>query len=63
MLGFETLTLAPIHSKLIALDLLTEAEITYLNTYHKRVLTEIGPHLPENCLNWLVAACEDIKVL
>ena len=63
MLGFETLTLAPIHSKLIALDLLTEAEITYLNTYHKRVLAEIGPHLPENCLNWLVAACEDIKVL
>ncbi len=60
MLGFETLTLAPIHRKLINLGLLTKEETHYINTYHKRILEEIGPNLPKNCLNWLITACEEI---
>ncbi|HEX3954087.1 MAG TPA: aminopeptidase P family protein, partial [Stellaceae bacterium] len=45
MLCFETLTLAPIDRTLIARDLLTPAEITWLNTYHARVRDVIAPQV------------------
>jgi len=45
MLGFETLTLAPIDRSLIAVELLTEDERAWLDGYHARVRAEIGVRL------------------
>lgn len=57
MLDFETLTLAPIDRRAIALDLLTREEWAWINDYHARVLDEIGPELDIEARNWLIAAC------
>ncbi len=56
-LEFETITLAPFDRALIAPALLTEAERHWLNTYHARVLAEVGPNLPAAAQGWLAAAC------
>jgi len=57
MMGFETLTLAPIHRDLIDTDLLSRAERDYVNEYHARVLKEIGPKFEGEILAWLEKAC------
>ena len=57
MLGFETLTFAPIDRNLIDLDLLTEAERRWVDDYHARVLEVVGPQLKGEDLAWLKAAC------
>ncbi len=56
MQGFETLTLAPIDRTLIEPDLLTADEVTWLDTYHARVRTEIGPLLDADAKTWLERA-------
>ncbi len=53
MLGFETLTLAPIDRDLIDVALLSNDERDWLNRYHARVLAEIGPALDDETRNWL----------
>ncbi|MDB5452524.1 MAG: metallopeptidase family protein [Caulobacteraceae bacterium] len=53
MLGFETLTLAPIDRRLVAVDLLTDEERAQLDAYHARVLAVIGPQLPADARTWL----------
>jgi Xaa-Pro aminopeptidase len=57
-LRFETLTLAPFDTTLIDVALLTPAERTWLNTYHARVLADVGPHLSGSAKTWLEAACQ-----
>lgn len=57
MLGFETLTLAPIDRKLIAVPLLTAEERAQLDAYHARVLAEIGPQLGADASAWLEQVC------
>lgn len=57
MLGFETLTYAPLHKGLIDLSLLTAAEVTWVNDYHARVLKLIGPQLKGDVKTWLESAC------
>ena len=57
MLGFETLTLAPIDRRLIEVSLLSEDERRWLNAYHARVLKEVGDHLDGEELAWLKKAC------
>jgi len=52
-LEFETLTLAPIETRLIELSLLTEAERGWLNAYHARVWQEIGPLVGGEVKDWL----------
>jgi Xaa-Pro aminopeptidase len=42
-LGFETLTLCPIDTTLIDLDLLNSEEKDWLNSYHKKVNSELKP--------------------
>ncbi len=42
MLGFETLTLAPIDRRLVQVDILTAEERDQLNAYHARVLAVVG---------------------
>jgi Xaa-Pro aminopeptidase len=57
MLGFETLTLAPIDRRLIAVELLTPEERAQLDAYHARVLQVVGPNVPEDVRSWLEGAC------
>lgn len=56
MHGFETLTLAPIDTRLVQSDLLTRDELHWLDSYHARVLAEIGPMLDGETLAWLEKA-------
>jgi Xaa-Pro aminopeptidase len=56
MHGFETLTLAPIDRRLILKDMLNGSELDWLNTYHARVLAEIGPRVEGEAHDWLVTA-------
>jgi Xaa-Pro aminopeptidase len=53
MLGFETLTLAPIDRTLIDKKLLTGEERAWLDAYHARVNAVIGPQLPAEARAWL----------
>ena len=57
MMGFETLTLAPIDRRLIQTSLLDETEIQWLDRYHRRVLKTISPHLDARTRAWLEKAC------
>ena len=59
-LEFETLTLAPIDKRLIDVSLLESDERNWLNTYHTRVRTEIGPRLSGEDREWLEAATAEL---
>jgi Xaa-Pro aminopeptidase len=60
MLGFETLTLAPIDRRLVDTAMLTDEERAQLNAYHARVLEEIGPKVPADVAAWLKGACAPV---
>ncbi|MEL6112742.1 MAG: aminopeptidase P family protein [Pseudomonadota bacterium] len=60
MMGFETITLAPINRDLIISDLLTPAERVWLNQYHQRVRDTLTPLLPAEIGAWLAAQTEPI---
>ena len=57
MLGFETLTFAPIERRLVATEMLSAKELGWLNAYHAKVLAKIGPQLALDDRAWLEAAC------
>ncbi len=59
-LCFETLTLAPFDRRLVDASLLTPAERTWIDTYHARVLHEVGPALGPAEATWLAEACAPI---
>ena len=56
MMGFETLTLAPIDRALIDPSLLIPEERQWLDAYHARVLEDIGSLLGEADRKWLAQA-------
>ncbi len=60
MLGFETLTLAPIDLRLVQQDLLTDEETAWLNGYHARVQSELGPLVTPETRVWLEKATAQI---
>jgi len=60
MLGFETLTLAPIDRNLVDLALLDEDEIAWLDAYHARVRETLTPLLDPETQRWLAAVTEPI---
>ncbi|MGI4732515.1 MAG: aminopeptidase P family protein [Janthinobacterium lividum] len=60
MLGFETLTLAPIDRDLIEPALLTPDELGWLDRYHAEVAATIGPVLDDDDRAWLAARCAPI---
>jgi len=60
MMGFETLTLAPINRDLIVAAMLSETELNYVNDYHARVWAEIGPSVAGDVKDWLKSACQEI---
>jgi Xaa-Pro aminopeptidase len=54
--AFETLTLAPIDRRLIALPMLTDDEAAWLDRYHARVAETLSPLLDSETRGWLAAA-------
>lgn len=60
MLGFETLTFAPIDRRLIDRDMLSPDELAWLNAYHAEVVRRIGPGLGGEERAWLEQACAAI---
>ena len=60
MLGFETLTWAPIERTLIEAGLLTADERDWLDRYHARVLARLAPELDADERVWLAAKCAPI---
>ena len=61
MLGFETLTFAPIDRRLIDAEMLDPEELVWLNCYHAHVLAKIAPTLTGSDLEWLQKACAPIE--
>ena len=53
--GFEQLTMVPIQTRMIKLDMMTNDEIEWLNAYHQDVWTKVSPLLKDNerALKWL----------
>ncbi len=64
MLGFETLTFAPIDRRLITAEMLAPEERDWINAYHAEVLAKIGDRLDKEgfgaARDWLAAACAPI---
>jgi len=56
VLGFETLTLVPMDRSLIDPALLSDTERAWLDAYHVRVRTEIGPLVEGAARQWLEQA-------
>jgi Xaa-Pro aminopeptidase len=56
LLGFETLTLAPIDRALIDRELLDRAELAWLDGYHARVREILSPLVDAETRCWLEAA-------
>lgn len=52
-LKFETLTLAPIDTAPIVLEMLSTEEREWLNSYHRRVYESLSPYLEGNEKEWL----------
>ena len=53
MMGFETITLAPISLDLVIPAMLSEAERHWLNQYHARVRQTLTPLVPGDVAAWL----------
>lgn len=60
-LGFRPLTLIPIDTAPIRTDLLTDAELKWLNDYHQLVLSTLSGHLEGQDLAWLRDACQELR--
>jgi Xaa-Pro aminopeptidase len=61
MLGFSTLTLAPIDLALIEAKLLTREELVWLNAYHARVRKALSPLVSPPTRRWLASATKAIR--
>jgi Xaa-Pro aminopeptidase len=60
MMGFESLTVAPIDRRLIDRALLDEVEKAWLDQYHAKVLAVVGPQVEPEVRAWLEEACAPI---
>lgn len=59
-LQFESLTLAPIDTTPILMDMLIEEEKAWLNAYHAEVYRQLSPHLSDEENEWLAKATQAI---
>ncbi len=59
-LQFETITLFPIDSRLIDVEMLDASETEWLNTYHQKVFEALSPQLSANEKAWLENKCAPI---
>ncbi|MEP3232957.1 MAG: aminopeptidase P family protein [Hyphomicrobiales bacterium] len=53
MMGFETLTFAPIDRRLVNVSLLSKDELSWFNTYHQSVYEKLADRLDEDERAWL----------
>lgn len=53
-LQFETLTLCPIDTRCIDMELMNEDEIDWLNHYHAQVLARLSPLVQGHAQGWLI---------
>ena len=60
MLGFETLSFAPIDRRLVEPSRLDGAERAWLDGYHAEVVAKIGPRVEPEVRAWLETACAPI---
>ena len=60
LLGFETLSLAPIDLNLVDKSLLSGEEKDWLNAYHREVRRKLSPHLKGEEKQWLKEATREI---
>jgi Xaa-Pro aminopeptidase len=61
MLGFETLTFAPIERRLVEPSMLSAEERAWLDSYHDKVLRLIGPQLESDAAAWLQLQCQPLE--
>ena len=61
MLGFETLTFAPLDRSLIDTAMLTDEECAWVDAYHAKVLEVVGPQLEGDALAWLQGQCRPVE--
>jgi Xaa-Pro aminopeptidase len=61
MMGFETLTLAPIDRALVAPALMSAAEIAWLDAYHGRVRDALAPLVEGEDRRWLEEATRPLR--
>ncbi|XP_069835906.1 xaa-Pro aminopeptidase 1 isoform X2 [Dendropsophus ebraccatus] len=63
-LTFEPITLVPIQTKMINVDLLTQKEVSWVNDYHKKCRDVIGAELEKqgrhDALQWLIKETQPI---
>ena len=57
---FETLTYVPIDLRMVIVEMLSENEKIWLNSYHQTCRDKIGPRLSADCQLWLQQATEPI---
>ncbi|OHD03759.1 MAG: X-Pro aminopeptidase [Sphingopyxis sp. RIFCSPHIGHO2_01_FULL_65_24] len=57
MLGFETITFAPIAQNLVETALLSPAEADWLDAYHAEVFEKLAPGMDDGDRAWLESAC------
>ena len=57
MLAFETLTFVPLDRRLIVKELLSSAEIDWIDAYHAEVQRRVAPRLDNVTKEWLDWAC------
>ena len=61
MLAFETLTLCPIDTRCIAVALLSDDELAWLNAYHAEVRRRLAPLVEGEALAWLNTRTEPLN--
>jgi Xaa-Pro aminopeptidase len=59
-LDFETLTLCPIDTRCIVLELMRDDERVWLNAYHETVRARVSPHVSGDAKAWLEARTQAI---
>jgi Xaa-Pro aminopeptidase len=58
--GFETITIAPIATNLLNLEMLESTERSWLNNYHQQVFELLSPYLAGDTLDWLKDATRPV---
>ncbi|CEP01354.1 unnamed protein product (mitochondrion) [Plasmodiophora brassicae] len=63
-LGFETVTMVPLQASLMNLDLMSDAEIEWVDNYHAECLEKLAPELGDDrdTLAWLHKACRPLRL-
>lgn len=60
-LKFETLTLCPFDVSSLVLSMITPSEIKWLDDYHARVRSLLGPHVDGSAKEWLLQTTQPIS--